>query len=114
MGQEVIYMMTCSPLSHPEDLKPLIKTAIQIVSSPEDVEDEYSSLRFYLAPVEEGIGSYHLMGLTLGSIPHMRLRDILLVQPDSSQDSTFAPRPSSTHPISRPTPTKPPERGRKK
>ena len=28
MGQEVIYMMTCSPLSHPEDLKPLIKTAI--------------------------------------------------------------------------------------
>ena len=28
MGQEVIYMMTCSPLSHPKDLKPLIKTAI--------------------------------------------------------------------------------------
>ena len=27
-GQEVIYMMTCSPLSHPEDLKPLLKTAI--------------------------------------------------------------------------------------
>jgi hypothetical protein len=34
MGQEVIYMMTCSPLSHPEDLKPLIKSAIQIVISP--------------------------------------------------------------------------------
>ena len=79
MGQEVIYMMTCSPLSHPEDLKPLIITAIQSVTSPEDFEDEYSSLRFCMAPGELGIGSYLLMGLSPGSIPHMRLRDILLV-----------------------------------
>ena len=57
MGQEFMYMMTCSPLSHHENLKPLIKTAIQIVTSPEDVEDEYSSLRFCLAPSELGIGS---------------------------------------------------------
>ena len=39
-GQEVIYMMTCSPRSCPEDLKPLIKTAIHIVTSAEDVKDE--------------------------------------------------------------------------
>jgi hypothetical protein len=39
-------MMICSPLSHPEDLKPLIKTAIQLVTSPEDTKDEYASLRF--------------------------------------------------------------------
>ena len=64
MGYEVIYMMTCSPLSHPEDLKPLIKSAIQIVTSLEDVEDEYSSLRFCLAPSELGIGSYLLLGLS--------------------------------------------------
>ena len=35
-AQEVIYMMTCSPLSHPEDLKPMINTTIQIVTSPKD------------------------------------------------------------------------------
>ena len=70
-------MMTCSPLSHPEDLKPL--SAIQIVTSPEDVEDEYSSLRVCLAPGELGLDSYLLLSLSLGSIPHMRLRDILLV-----------------------------------
>ena len=35
-GQEVIYIMTCIPLSHPEDLKPLIRTAIQLVTSPDD------------------------------------------------------------------------------
>ena len=91
MGQEVIYMMTCSPLSHPEDLKPLIKTAIQVVTSPEDVEDEYSSLRFCLAPCEMGTGSYLLLGLSPGSIPHMRLKDILIVQLGSSQNSTAGP-----------------------
>jgi len=84
-------MMTCSPLSHPEDTKPLIKSAIHIVTSPKDVEDEYSSLRVCLAPGELGIGSYLLLGLSPGSIPHMRLREILLIQPDSSQNSTAGP-----------------------
>ena len=84
-------MMTCIPLSHPEDLKPLIKTVIQMLTSPEDTEDEYASLSFCLAPGELGVGSYLLMGLSPGSIPHMRLRDILLVQPDSPQDSTSGP-----------------------
>ncbi len=82
-GQEVIYMMTCIPLSHQEDLKPLLKTAIQMVTSPEDAEEEYASMRFCLAPGELGIGSYLLLGLSPGNSPHMRLRDILLVQTDS-------------------------------
>ena len=84
--------MTCSPLSHPEDLKPLLKTAMQIVASREDDEDEYASLRFCLAPGELGIGSYLLLGLSPSSIPHMRLRDILLVQPDSSHESAAGPQ----------------------
>jgi len=84
-------MMTCSPLSHPEDLKPLIKTAIHLVTAAEDAEDEYAALHFCLVPGELGIGSYLLLGLDPGSIPHMRLRDIMLVQPDSSQDSTAGP-----------------------
>ena len=66
-------MMTCSPLSHPEDLKHLIKTAIQMVTSPEYTEDEYVSLRFCLAQGELGIGSYLLLGLSPSSVPHMRL-----------------------------------------
>jgi hypothetical protein len=82
--QVVIYMMTCSPISHPEDLKPLLKTAIHIVTSAEDAEDEYAALCFCLAPGELGIGSYLLLGLEPGSVPHMRLRNILLVQPDST------------------------------
>jgi len=68
-GQEVIIMMSCNQLSHPEDFKPLIKTAIQIVTSAKDVEDEYASLRFCLAPWELGNGSYPLLGLSPGNIP---------------------------------------------
>ena len=71
-------MMTCSPLAHPEDLKPLLRTSIQLVSPEEYVEDEYSSLIFCLAPCEQGGGSYLLLSLSPSSQPHMRLRDILL------------------------------------
>jgi hypothetical protein len=90
--QEIICIMTCSPVSHLEDLKPFIKTTIQIITSPEDAEDEYAALHFCLAPGELGIGSYLLMGLSRGSIPHMRLRGILQVQPDSLHDSTTGPQ----------------------
>jgi len=61
------------------DLKPFIKTTIRIVTSAEDVKDEYSSMRLCLALGEMEIGSYLLMGLFPRSVPHMRLRDILLV-----------------------------------
>ena len=74
----------------PQTLK--LKTAIPIVTSAEEAEDEYAAMHFCLAPGELGIGSYLLLGLDPGSIPHMRLRDILLVQPDSFQDSTTGPQ----------------------
>ena len=90
-------MMTCSPLAHLEDLKRLLRTAIQLVSPEEDVDDEYSSLLFCLAPGEQGGGSYLLLGLSPGSLPHMRLRDILLAQPDSALDSTYGHQP--WHPL---------------
>ena len=57
-------MMTCSPLSRSEYLKPQLKTVIHIVTSAEDVEEEYSSLRFCVASRELGIGSYLLLGLS--------------------------------------------------
>jgi hypothetical protein len=80
------------PTLSPEDLKPSIKKTIQIVTSLEDAKDEYAALHFCLAPGELGIGSYLLLGLSQGRIPHMRLRDILMVQQDSLQDSTAGPR----------------------
>ena len=84
-------MMPYTPLSHPEDLKPLIKTTIQIVTFDEGAEDEYSSLRFCLALGELGIGFCLLLDLSPGSIPHIHLRDILLVQLDSAQVSICGP-----------------------
>ena len=54
-----------------------------MITSLDDAEDEYAYMRFCLAPGDLGIGSYLLLGLSLGSIPHMHLRDILLVQLDS-------------------------------
>ncbi len=97
-------MMTCSPLAHLEDLKPLLRTTTHLVSPEEDVEDEYSSLLFGLAPGEQGGGSYLLLGLSPSSHPHMRMRDKILSQPDVAQDSTTGPQP--WHPLRFwPTPT---------
>ncbi len=59
-------MMTCSPLPRPEDLKPLVKTAIQIVTTPEDVDGEYAAIAFCVAPGEQGGGAYFLLGLSPG------------------------------------------------
>ncbi len=53
LGHPVIYMMTCSPLPRPEDLKPLIRTTIHIVASPEDVDGEYATFAFCVAPGEQ-------------------------------------------------------------
>ncbi len=49
MGQELIYLMTCSPLSYPEDLKPMIHAAIKAITPPEESEEDYVSLKFSLA-----------------------------------------------------------------
>jgi hypothetical protein len=86
-------MMTHVPISHPENLKPLIKTAIKLLTEEDEFEEEYVGLRFCLAPAENGNGGYLLLGLSPDSGPHMRLRDILLSQPDSAQDTTAGPKP---------------------
>ncbi len=39
MGQPVIYMMTHIPISHPENLKPLIKTAIKLLTEEGEFDD---------------------------------------------------------------------------
>ncbi len=94
MGQELIYLMTCSPLSHPEDLKPMIYAAIKAITPPEEFEVDYASLKFSLANGELGTsGDYMLMGLSPDVRSLMRLRDVLLVQPDSSADATTSPQP---------------------
>ena len=93
LGQQVIYMMTHIPISHPENLKPLIKTTIKLLTEEDEFENGYVSLRFCLAPSENGNGGYLLLGLSPDSGTHMRLRDILLFQPDSAQDATLGPTP---------------------
>ena len=55
-------------------------------------EDEYASLKICMAPREPGtLGAYLLLGLSPGSRYHMCLRDILLIQPHSSADSSTGP-----------------------
>ncbi len=88
-----MYMMTHIPISHPENLKPLIKTAIRLLTEEDQFEDEYAGLRFCLAPSESGNGGYLLLGLSPAIGTHMRLRDILMSQPDAAQDSTSGPTP---------------------
>ncbi len=100
MGHRAIYMMACIPLPNPEDLKVLIKEAIYVVNPSEETYSEYAALRFCLAPKEhESHGSYLLLGLSPGSRYHTCLRDILLTQPYSTQDSTSGPQAWFTPPF---------------
>lgn len=87
--QEYIYMMTCSPLSAPEDLKVLIKEGISLLSSSELVQPSYEALQFFLSPGDSGTQGLHLLvGLQVSSEIHMNLRDVLLRQPDYHSDGT--------------------------
>ena len=80
LGQEVIYMITCIALSNPEDMKPLLRDAIKLITPPELESEEYAALQFCLAPGEPGTPwTYMLLGLSPFSRYHMCLRDILLV-----------------------------------
>ena len=100
LGQEVIYMMTCSTLSNPEDMKLLLRGAITLITTANQAEDEYAALQFFLAPGEQGTpGAYLLLGLSPGSRYHMCLRDILLIQPDSGADSSTGPQPLHPPPV---------------
>ena len=84
-------MMTHIPISHPENLQPLIKTTIRLLTGEDQVDDEYTGLRFCLTPSESGNGGYLLLGLSPASGAHMRLRDLLLSQQDAAHDSTSGP-----------------------
>jgi len=55
---------------------------------PGIVPREYEALQFCMSPGEPGTqGHYLLVGLFILSGPHMRLRDVLLFQPDFLQES---------------------------
>jgi len=76
-------MMTYSPLTVHEDLKVLIMEGINKIYPPGNVPREYEAICLCLAPGEPGThGHYLLMGLSTSSGTHMRLRDVLLYQPD--------------------------------
>ncbi len=78
MGQELIYMMSCIPLSHPKDLKPMIYAAIKASTPPEESKEDYASLKFSLTNGEQGTsGDYMLLGLSPDVRSHMRLKDVL-------------------------------------
>jgi hypothetical protein len=52
------------------------------------VPSTYGNIRFCLALGEPGTnGHYLLVGLMMASGAHMRLRDVLLSQPDFAQES---------------------------
>ena len=75
--------MTCTPLSPPEDLKVLIREGISKLCTPDLAHSSYVALRFFLSPRESGTtGFYLLVGLHVAFEAHMRLRDVLLCQPD--------------------------------
>ncbi len=59
--QDTIYMMTCSPLSAPEDLKVLLKEGISKLCIPDQVQTAYEALRFFAAPGEPGTMGLHLL-----------------------------------------------------
>ena len=75
----VIWMMTCAPLTFPEDLKLLLKERLAKLCLIGIVPREYEALQFCLSPGEVGTQGHFLM-VGLSTLPgaHMRLRDVLL------------------------------------
>jgi len=77
--QDVIYLMTCTPLSATEDLKVLIREGISKLGPPDLVQPSYEAFRFFMSTREPGTtGLRLLVGLQVASEVHMRLRDVLL------------------------------------
>ena len=108
--QDIIYLMTCTPLSAPEDLKVLIREGVSKLCPPDLVQPSFEALRFFLSPGESGTTALHLLlGLHVASEVHMRLRDIFLCQLDFIPES-----PVTTLPWSEPlfaAPSAPPGMG---
>ena len=87
--QNVIWMMTCAPLTFPEDLKLLFKEGLAKLCPPSIITREYEAIQFCLSPGEPGTqGHYLLVGLSTLSGAHMRLQDVLLFKPDFFQEAT--------------------------
>lgn len=102
--QEVIYLMTCSPLSTPEDLKVLIKEGISRLCTSDQVQASYEALRFFAAPGDPGTTGLHLLiGLQTSMEVHMKLRDVLLTQPDYSPESPVTTSPWLEPPFAAPS-----------
>ena len=59
--QYVIYLMTCTPLSAPKDLKVLIREGISKLCPPDLVQPSYEALRFFLSLGEPGTTGHHLL-----------------------------------------------------
>ncbi len=58
------------------------------VSPPDLVKPSYVALQFFLSPGDPGSQGLHLLvGLQVLSEVHMRLKDVLLCQPDFISDS---------------------------
>ncbi len=75
--------MTCSPLTFPEDLKLLLREGMAKLCPIGIVPREYEALQFCLSLGEPGTtGHYLLVGISTLSGAHMRLRDVMLFQPD--------------------------------
>jgi hypothetical protein len=102
--QDTIWIMTCSPLISPEDLKVLIREGISKICPLANVPREYEALHFCMAPGEPSTqGRYLLVGLSMTSGMHMCLRDVLLHQPDSLQESPPLALPCYDPPYTAPT-----------
>ena len=77
-----ILLMTCVPLTFPEDLKVLLMEGLAKLCPPGLVPRKYEGLQFCLSPGEPGTQCHYLLvGLSPLSRAHMRLRDVLMFQP---------------------------------
>ena len=81
--QTTIWLMTCTPLTFPEDLKLFLKEGLAKLCPPGIVPREYEALQICLSPGEPGtLSHYLLVGLSPLSGAHVRLRGVLIFQPD--------------------------------
>ena len=97
-------MMTCAPMSAPEDLKVLIKEALVKICPPALVPKEYETLQFRLVSGEANThGDYLAVGMSMHSDRHMCMRDIMLFRPESVVESPQLTLPWYEPPFLSPT-----------
>ena len=87
-AHDTTWLITCALLTAPEDLKVLINEGLIKICPLALVPKEYEALQFRLVPGDTGTrGDYLAVGMSMLSDRHMCIRDILLYQPDSIQES---------------------------